>query len=161
MSEFESAALERAATDASTDLEQRAVRALTEYHTVLPNVGEARGADDVYAVVSQSGSQYIVDARHGSCTCPDARHRDGTCKHQHRVAFATGETPIPAWIDPDAVDSQLGLQVDGSPRLAATDGGALEAEEADGDGDECDCAALPEGCPCWSCFRDGKADFEE
>jgi predicted nucleic acid-binding Zn finger protein len=144
----------------STELEQRDVRALTEYMTALPLGG------GIYSVTTQSGSEYRVDAREGRCTCPDYEHNlpDGdreVCKHVARVRYATGEEPIPAWINPDAVDSQLGLHVDGSPRVAATDGGALEAEEADGDGDECDCAALPEGVPCWPCYRDGKATFEE
>jgi len=123
------AALETAANDASTDLEPRDVRALTEVLTVLPDQPEVAGADEMYLVVSASGSEYTVDARDGSCTCPDAVHRDATCKHQRRCAFATGERAIPAWVDPDDVDDGLGEHIDDGvsarPRVAA-DGGTDE-----------------------------------
>lgn len=111
-------------TDDCTDFDDRDARALTEYLTVLDDVGRARDADDLFLVVSGSGSEYLVDARHGSCECPDARHRDVECKHQKRVAFATGRRSVPAWIETDAVDDQLGEHVDG-PRIAAADGGEL------------------------------------
>ena len=130
MSNDAPAALETAANDASTDLEPRDVRALTEVLTVLPDQPEVAGADELYLVVSESGSEYTVDARDESCTCPDAVHRDATCKHQRRVAFATGERAIPAWVDSDDVDDGLGEHIDGgvsaSPVVAATDGGTDE-----------------------------------
>ena len=110
----------------STELDDRDVRALTEYMTVLDEGG------DTYSVTTESGSEYRVDAREGRCTCPDDEHRDARCKHRRRVAFATGEESIPAWADIDAVDPQLGEHVDGGPQLAATDGGViLEDETAD------------------------------
>jgi hypothetical protein len=65
-------------------------RALTEYLTVLDDVGRAKGADDLFLVVSQSGSEYLVDRREGRCTCPDHEYRGVRCKHLRRVAFATG-----------------------------------------------------------------------
>ena len=85
MSEYDTTEVE------GTDLEPRDVRALTEVLTVLPDQPEVAGADELYLVVSESGSEYTVDARDESCTCPDAVHRDATCKHQRRIAFATGE----------------------------------------------------------------------
>jgi len=74
-----------------TDLDDRDVRALTEYLTVLP---EAPG---LYEVVSQSGESYTVDVRNGACTCPDAEYHDpdGGCKHCRRVHFETGREAIP------------------------------------------------------------------
>lgn len=147
---------DRESTD--TELDQRDVRALTEYLTVLP---EAPG---IYSVVSESGASYTVDGRDGACTCPDFEYRDIRCKHLRRVAFAIGERPLPAWIDRDAIDEHLGAHVDGTPRVAATDGGVIEAGD-EGEALE-DGAERPEACtchpawdedapPCWPCYREG------
>jgi len=116
-------ALEDAGTTGRIDA--RDARALTECMTVLADVGEARGADGLYRVVGENGDTYTVDARSGACTCPDARHRnpDGGCKHARRVAYATGERGVPAFVDTDAVDAQLGAHVDATPQVAAADGG--------------------------------------
>lgn len=114
--------------DAQTDLPDRDVRALEEYLTVLDDVGRARGAAELYVVVSQSGSEYLVDAREGACECPDHEHRGVRCKHIRRVAFATGERPVPASID---ADPQLGEHVDGGPDVVAADGGVATAVSED------------------------------
>jgi hypothetical protein len=85
--------------------------------TVLPELGRAEGADGLYLVVTESGSEYLVDARTGACECPDYQYRepeDG-CKHIHRVAYATGKVSIPAWVDTDAIDSHLGIRTDATP----------------------------------------------
>jgi predicted nucleic acid-binding Zn finger protein len=139
--------------DSSTELEQRDVRALTEYHSVLPNIGRARGADDLYLVVSQSGSEYLVDLRGERCTCPDYEYREVECKHIRRVKFATGQTPVPSWVNFDAVDPQLGEHVE---RQVATDGGTDERED-DERPDNCECVdwTVSEGPPCWPCYRAG------
>ena len=103
---------------------KRDVRALTEVMTALDSVGEVRGADGMFHVVSHSGKQYTVDARSGACTCPDAEYNlgpDERCKHALRVAYATGEKAIPAWVDPDDLDDQLGEHVDGHPRFAGAE----------------------------------------
>lgn len=99
--------------------DERDVRALTQYLTVLPV------SSDLYEVVSQSGRAYVVDAREGVCTCADFAYRrpDGGCKHVRRVAFATGERPVPADVDPAAIDEHLGRHV-GS--VAVADGGAAD-----------------------------------
>lgn len=138
----------------STDLDQRDVRALKEYMTTLPLGG------DVYSVTTQSGSEYRVDAREGRCTCPDHQYRGVRCKHVRRVAFATGERPIPAWVNTDEVDAQLGEHVEETPKVAATDGGVTLAEFGADDRDDdrpkdCGCAPSMEGLPCWPCYRDG------
>ena len=104
-------------------LEVRDVRALTEYLTILEDVGRVRGAENLFLVVSESGSEYLVDRRSSRCGCPDAEHRDpdGGCKHVRRVAFATGARPVPAGLQ--GVDPQLGAHVDVDLDGAA-DGGA-------------------------------------
>jgi hypothetical protein len=146
----------------STDLEPRDARALTEYLTVLPEHGRAKGAERLFLVVSQSGSEYLVDARDDVCECPDHQYREAHCKHLRRVEYVTGERTIPAWIDPTEVDAQLGSHVETSPVLAATDGGVTV--EASGDTEahddsrpeECDCGEwCPDDLPCWPCFREG------
>ncbi|WP_157573418.1 SWIM zinc finger family protein [Haloplanus natans] len=106
-----------------TTLDDRDARALSECMTVLPE-----GAD-IYTVVGENGGTYTVDADAGRCTCPDAEYRDANCKHRRRVAFATGERPIPAWVDTDAVDPQLGAHVDG-PRWECDHGRTHCAESA-------------------------------
>jgi len=156
----DSAALERAVTDERTDLEKRDVRALTEYMTVLPVGG------GIYEVVTESGKSYRVDALEGGCTCPDKQYRldGGQCKHERRLRFANGERAVPAWVEAGAIDPLLGKHTDGTPRVAATDGGT-EIIEADDDGEilledaadrpeDCGCWDTEQGLPCWPCWRD-------
>lgn len=97
----------------SIDVEERDVRALTQYLTVLPD------GPDLFEVVSQSGKAYTVDVREGACSCPDFEYREARCKHQRRVAFATGERPIPDGFDPERIDDQLGIHV--TPQKAERD----------------------------------------
>lgn len=120
----------------STDPEQRDVRALTEYLTVLPD------APDPYTVVSQSGASYTVDAREDVFECPDYQYRGVHCKHFRRVAYATGERPIPTWIEAEEVDDQFGAHVDATPRAATSDAGAI-VDDDDGDAEAND---RPEDC---------------
>jgi len=105
-------------------IDPRTKRALTEYMSVLPEGG------DVYTVVGQNGGTYQVDGRTGVCTCADFEYRqpEGGCKHVRRVAFATGDEPIPAGVD--GVDEQLGEHTDGQPVTA--DGGQGQAVATDG-----------------------------
>lgn len=145
------------APDANESIEPRTERALTEYMSVLPEGGE------IYTVVGQNGGTYTVDGREGRCTCPDAEYREATCKHQRRVAFATGERPIPAAVD--GVDEQLGEHTEAAPHVVASDGGIIEAGddgevlEDDERPDDCSCTGsrleAEGGLPCWPCYRDG------
>ena len=41
--------------------------------------------------------------------------------------------------------------------IVAGDDGEVLDDESDDDGDTCACDGLPEGVPCWSCYRDGVA----
>lgn len=153
-------------------IDDRTRRALEQYLTVL-DYGPASGAADLYMVVSESGSEYLVDVREGSCGCPDATHRDVECKHQKRVLFATGRRPIPAAMDRGDVDDQLGAHVDAEPEFAAagesralvTDGGVTTATGDDAVGDvlndtddrpaDCLCHSGQQGLPCFHCFEAG------
>lgn len=93
-------------------LDKRDARALTEYMSVLDDVDRARGAPNLFEVVSASGSSYLVDTQLGSCQCWNDKTTAGPCKHRRRVAFATGEREIPEWVNDDAVDEQLGIHID-------------------------------------------------
>lgn len=86
----------QAAPQGSSEVDDRTHRALTECMTVLED------GPDLYTVVSESGSEYNVDAREKRCTCPDHKHREAICKHIRRVAYATGEKEVPniTGIDP-------------------------------------------------------------
>ena len=140
----------------SNDLEQRDVRALTEYMTVLPVGG------GVYSVTTESGSEYRVDGIEGRCTCPDKQYNldDGElCKHERRVRFATGQWAIPAWVDADEVDAQLGQHVEETPKVAVTDGGVTLAEFTTGDTDEDECWCDDHDFPCFDCYNAGRRDL--
>ncbi len=162
MSDYDTAEIE------GTDIEPRDVRALTECMSVLDEGG------DIYTVVGENSETYRVDRREtGRCTCPDAQYNlptdDGRerCKHESRVAYATGDRPVPAWVDTDAVDPQLGAGVDATPQVAATDGGIVNAgddaeivDDTDGDvddgrPDDCDCLPTFEDLPCFACYQAG------
>lgn len=101
-----------ATTEPADGLDDRDRRALTQYLTVLEDLGEARGREGVYAVVSQSGSEYTVDADAGTCDCPDHEYRGVRCKHLRRVEFATGARPVPTGISSETIDEALGQHVD-------------------------------------------------
>ena len=142
------------------DLDPRDVRALTEYLTVLDDVDRAAGDDDLYLVVSQSGREYLVDVRTGTCECADHEYRGIHCKHARRVEFATGEQAIPAGVE--GVDDRLGEHVDTEPRVAATDGGIIVADdegeilEDDSERpDDCQCWDIDAGLACWACYAAG------
>jgi hypothetical protein len=115
-----------------SDLPDRTEAALTEVMSVLDDVGLARGAPDLYLVVSSSGSEYLADTREGTCECPDDEYRDITCKHRRRVAFATGERPIPGWVQRERLDDNFAGHIDAEPRFSATDGGVAQARFDDG-----------------------------
>jgi predicted nucleic acid-binding Zn finger protein len=160
-----------------TDLSRRAARALTEKMTVLPDTGRVKDAPDLYLVVSESGTEYLVDARVGVCECPDYEHREPEegCKHIQRVDYATGTTPIPNWVNPAEIDSQIGEQTDAtvvfpptpssdqeletetSPEQPLqTDGGRTtesEDSEACPNGDARCNGPDGDGLPCFPCFE--------
>ena len=116
--------------DAPTTIDRRDADALTRTMTVLDDVDagddelpDVAGAPDRYLVVSDSGREYVVDARRDRCSCPDHEYRNTRCIHLRRVAFATGERTLPDWTNDDVVDDALGQHV----RRVATDGGTVDA----------------------------------
>jgi len=117
--------------DANESIEPRTERALTEYMTVTPDLGRARGADGLALVTTQSESTYLVDYDAGRCECPDAEYNlsDGeVCKHVLRARFAVGETPVPAAAAAQlSVDGTLGDATDATVRFTAADGGVVPA----------------------------------
>lgn len=122
-----------------TELTDRAIRALLTSMTVIDNCGDVRGAEGMFEVTTDSGSEYIVDLETESCTCPDHEYRGVRCKHIRRVEFEIGVAAIPGDVNLQALDDQLGEHVtEGEPRIVMTDGGmqALEgcadAPTADG-----------------------------
>jgi len=109
---------------------ERDARALTEPMLVLPESPRvARDTDGRFHVISGE-SDYIVDLVAGACGCPDALHRGTECKHQRRTAFATGQRPIPAWVETDALDDDLGEHVSGQPRRERADGTTEVVQDA-------------------------------
>lgn len=155
MSEHTLAESQASVTAGRIDVE-RDRRALTEAMSVLPEGG------DIYTVVGQhNNGEYVVDTRESRCTCPDHRFRDIECKHIRRVAFATGERPIPLWVDPGRIDPLLGVHVPQTPRIARPDGGvSLDADseaESTERPEDCGCGEWtePSDLPCWPCYREG------
>jgi len=133
--------------------------------SVLPEGG------DVYTVVGQNGGTYQVDGREGRCTCPDYKHNltdDERCKHALRVAVVRGERVIPAAIERESVDPQLGQAVETTPVAVATDGGQVRTTAAGSvknkqnrsteRPDDCGCWNSDGDLPCWPCYRDGFAE---
>ncbi|QLG49106.1 hypothetical protein [Natrinema halophilum] len=124
---------DKAAEECIDTLDERDVRALEEYLTVTPEIGRARGADDLTLVTSQSGKEYLVDVREGVCECPDSeyRHPDGGCKHVRRARIAMGHETVDARTLAELdVDPRLGEHANG-PRVATSDGGVTGAIAGD------------------------------
>jgi len=116
--------MSEAASGGIGTFDDRAASALTSYMAVLEDAPEVVDKPECFAVVSDSGKQYIVDRAAETCTCPDMLHRrpDEGCRHLQRVMYATGMTVIPGWVDRSAIDAQLGQHLSASPRIAIADG---------------------------------------
>ena len=95
-------------------LEPRDAKALTEFLHAYDDLGRAADAPGLWVVYSEAGREYLVDAKTGACECDDSFYRDpeGGCKHARRVAFASGEREIPAWVDRSRVDPTLRTRLD-------------------------------------------------
>ena len=86
------------------------------------------------------------------CTCPAEAQYAPACKHRVAVAVRDG-----------VLEAAVRMQV-------ATDGGTASVDAVDDQPEpvedperpeECDCEALRDGVPCWPCYRDGRATFED
>ncbi|WP_267644004.1 SWIM zinc finger family protein [Haloarchaeobius amylolyticus] len=97
-----------------------------------------------------SEHEYLVTVDDGvptACTCPADANYDGACKH--RIAVAIRRPVLES-----ATENQL--VADGGARAVDS-----EPEPDDPSNADCDCDTLPEGSPCWPCYRDGKRDFDD
>ncbi|MHC3439576.1 hypothetical protein ACYJ1Y_16160 [Natrialbaceae archaeon A-gly3] len=121
-----------------TDVDPRTHRAVTEHITLLEDAPEVTGADGMYLAVSHSGENHVVDVRGGACECSDWVYREpeGGCKHLRRAAIVRGEAEVPAAIDPDDIDPQLGIHIDDGvstdDQAIAADGGTTVREAVEG-----------------------------
>jgi len=144
--------------EAQNEYNNRQLRAVEEYLTVMPDAVDGEG---IVRVVSQSGENYIVDTQNETCECGDFEHREGDengrCKHIYRAMWATGREAIPvALVEQAGMEPNFGVFVDKSEiRYATADGGIVEAgrdaEILDADEDECEeCAELSD-MMCFEC----------
>ena len=87
----------------------------------------------------------VIDGVPTHCTCPADEHYNNACKH--RIAVAIRGPVLDAAIE----------------TTVATDGGSSVSGGGDvgiDDDSDCDCDSLPDGVPCWPCYRAGDAAFE-
>jgi len=109
----------------TVDLPDRTQRALEQYITITPDIGRARGADNLVLATSESGSSYLVDLQSNTCECPDSEHRDPTlgCKHIRRARFALGRWPIPEEVATEYdIDPTLGEHTDAEIEITPASG---------------------------------------
>ena len=109
----------------TVDLPDRTQRALEQYITITPDIGRARGADNLVLATSESGSSYLVDLQSNTCECPDSKHRDPTlgCKHIRRARFALGQWPIPEEVATEYdIDPTLGEHTDAEIEITPASG---------------------------------------
>jgi len=118
-------------------------------------------ADHSYLVGVEDCDGVLVPAE---CECPADMYRDDyDCKHKLALAVVGGAVVLGA-----AVDYPTDSNASSGETQARTDGGVtteetgeeshpLDAEERE----ECDCAELSNGFPCWPCVRDGKRELPE
>lgn len=155
---------EQESTDEKTtdNVDERTVRALEEYLTVLPDAVDAPG---MVRVVSHTGEEYTVDVRENRCECPDATYNlddETDCKHVRRARFALGLDAVPAAaLDAAEVEPNFGAFVnEDAVRVATPDGGVIEADDDaeildETDEEECEaCAELSDELPCFECYMD-------
>lgn len=114
--------------------------------------GDVRVRNETY--LDPADHEYLVTIQDGvptACSCPADTHYESACKH--RVAVAIRDAVV------EAADRMWALADGGTQSDAVAD---RDSAPADGAADEhdCDCAALPDGVPCWPCYRNGREEFE-
>lgn len=140
-------------------VEERTLRALEEYLTVLPDSVDAPG---MVEVVSHTGESYVVDVHGHNCECPDASYRlddETDCKHVRRARFALGVDAVPAEaLEACEVEPNFGAFIEeDAVRVATADGGVVEAGDDakvldEEDTDECEECAELTGLACFECY---------
>lgn len=100
-----------------------------------------------------SEHEYRISVHDGvpvDCTCPAEEHYAPACKH--RVAVAIRDR---------VVEAAVRMQVATDRGHIATTEHATESADTPEIDSECDCDDLPAGVPCWPCYRDGRATFDD
>lgn len=122
-------------------------------------------ADHSYLVGVEDRNGVLVPAE---CECPaDKYNEEYDCKHKVALATVGGPVVLEASVNyptPSGNPERLNASTL-SDKLRA-DGG-IATEEIVGESkpldavesDECDCAGLSDGFPCWPCVRDGKREL--
>lgn len=97
--------------------------------------------------------EYEVTVRDGvpvACTCPSDEYADAACKH--RIAVAIRE-PVRAAA---AAAADSAITDGGAADTADTTEPAEAPAQAEDAPDDCSCAEMPAGLPCWPCYRAGR-----
>lgn len=150
MSTHDSAALQTAANDCSTDpleeldyTEKTGKRATHEALEVSPGEGYVEVTNASHADPSEHA--YRVDVLDGvpvRCECPADEYHDGACKHRVRVALA------PAVIEAAAPE----LVTDGGQIVDAGDDAEILSDERP---EDCMCWDPEAPISCWPCYLAG------
>lgn len=113
-------------SDAPADLTDTEERALRAYTDVLAVEWDA---DAGLARIVTLADSYLAVPEEGQHLCPDREYRDvDRCKHVWAIDATRGQIDAPAgWLVVADLDER----------------------------EECDCDDLPDGLPCWSCYRAG------
>jgi hypothetical protein len=105
-----------------------------------------------------SAHEYRITIEDGvpvDCTCPADATYAPACKHRVAVAIRDrireAATRMQVAADGGAVDLAT----------RARDSATTPEPAADNDTESCDCDDLPDGSPCWPCYRDGRATFDD
>lgn len=98
----------------------------------------------------------VVDGVPTECTCPADEHRDDAGKHRLAVAIRSPvrEAAAGAVVQADGgIDA--GTEGEASSPASGVDDGANAVP------DDCSCAEMPAGVPCWPCYRRGRKTFDD
>jgi hypothetical protein len=103
------------------------------------------------------------------CECPADIHRDQDCKHKVALATVGGPVILEASANYPTESESSGrsnvppfldkLRADGGAATAGAGGDSISPYEASPD--DCDCAELSDGFPCWPCVRDGHKELPD
>lgn len=119
--------------------------------------------------------EYLVTVTDGlptGCECPANERYEGACKHRVAVGIRPAICSTLARCDRDVPEPVI---ADGGPqtttskpsqeseRATETEKGREMEREANTDepDDDCACADLTAGFPCWECYRTGRREFSE
>lgn len=100
-----------------TQLDGLDAKALTTPMSVLPEGPGVEEAADMWLVLHQV--EHVVADVGGELTCDCKGNQFGhKCYHIRRVEFELGCREIPAWVNRERIDDQVGAHVDATPQFA-------------------------------------------